>query len=334
MRRVKTDRSEGLRLAYDTTIVTPKISRTLLPKGHVIRREDVPRLKDSGVFEVWVEDGGDEVREDEISAGVAKRISGENVLIKRGKHGMCTLVAAKPGVITISRGSLRKINEKGSAMVILRRNGTAVSRGEIVGVVDSIPLSLKRRELNSLLSSCEIVVTVKEFKRRRVGLIVTGTEIFEGRKRDSYRRVIRDKCSRYGWEIIFSRVARDDEDDIKDAMEEAIRNGAEGVIVTGGMSVDATDRTPSAIVSAGAKIIAYGIPVKPTTMTIVAVLRGVPVLGISAGGIHYRKLNSVDMIFTRMMADMVPTRREIADLGDGGITDYYLSSHHPREPSH
>lgn len=334
MRRVKTEGSEGLRLAYDTTIVTSRATGTLFPKGHVIRKGDIPKLKDSGVYEVWVEDGEGDVGEEEISSAVAERIAGENVLINKGRHGMCTLKAERPGIVTVSKHVLRRINEKGVAMVILRRNGTAVSRGEVIGVVDSIPLALKRREVNSLLRFCDVVVAVKEFRRKKVGLVVTGTEIYEGRKKDSYRQVIREKCSRYGWKIVFSRVARDDDEDIKNGIMEAVRRGAEGIIVTGGMSVDATDRTPGAIRKAGARIIAYGIPVKPTTMTLVALLKDIPILGISAGGIHYRKFNSIDLVFTRMMADMVPSRRELAELGDGGITDYYLSSLRIRGPSH
>ncbi|MCY0874355.1 MAG: hypothetical protein OWQ47_05435 [Acidianus infernus] len=55
--------------------------------------------------------------------------------------------------------------------------------------------------------------------------------------------------------------------------------------MTGGTSVDATDKTPIAIGKLG-KIISYGLPIKPTTMSIVAMCGSIPIFGISAGGIY------------------------------------------------
>jgi hypothetical protein len=57
MKKVQTEMATGKILAYDTIIVTPEKSSTLLVKGHRITRKDVERLKDSGVYSVWVDDG-------------------------------------------------------------------------------------------------------------------------------------------------------------------------------------------------------------------------------------------------------------------------------------
>ena len=92
---------------------------------------------------------------------------------------------------------------------------------------------------------------------------------------------------------------------------------ADAVIVTGGMSVDATDRTPGAIRSLGAEVLSYGLPMKP--MSMIAYLNGKIIFGISAGGIHYRELNSIDVYLTRLLAGWRPTREEIAEMGDGGL---------------
>ncbi|MEM0127504.1 MAG: molybdopterin-binding protein [Thermoplasmatales archaeon] len=326
MKRIRTDDAEGSVLAYDTTIVTKTSSETLFQKGHKIGKKDIPKLKDSGVYYVWVEDGKDGIGEEEISFNVASRIAGESVEIRKERHGMCSLIAESPGIVSLSATVLRNVNEKGIALVISRADGSAVGRGDIVAVVDSIPLSISESSMRKFLNICDRAISVKEFSRKKVGLVVTGTEIYEGRKKDKYRAVIMKKCHRYGWGISFSTVVKDNEKEIAQAVRAALKSGAEGIIITGGMSVDPTDRTPLAVKELGARIISYGIPVKPTTMTMIAELKGIPIFAISAGGIHYSKFNSIDMIFTKMMANELPDKRKIAELGNGGLTDYYLST--------
>jgi Probable molybdopterin binding domain. len=93
--------------------------------------------------------------------------------------------------------------------------------------------------------------------------------------------------------------------------------------VTGGMSVDPTDRTPIAIKRMGARVIAYGVPIKPTTMTMIALLGDVPILAVSAGGIYYSDFNALDIFLPRLMADLIPTREEIAAMGLGGLLPNY-----------
>ncbi len=68
------------------------------------------------------------------------------------------------------------------------------------------------------------------------------------------------------------------------------------------MSVDPTDKTPIAIRRlGGAKVIAYGVPIKPTTMVMIALLNEAPILAVSAGGIYYSDYNAIDIFLPRLM---------------------------------
>lgn len=49
-----------------------------------------------------------------------------------------------------------------------------------------------------------------------------------------------------------------------------IRQGADMVVVTGGMSVDPDDKTPASIRAAGAQVVSYGAPVYPGAMFLLA----------------------------------------------------------------
>lgn len=124
------------------------------------------------------------------------------------------------------------------------------------GVVEAVPFKMSRQDLMSL--ALRLLLYLDEFKLTRLGAVVTGTEIYEGRKRGAYLPVIRSKCERYGWELVYDEVAPDDEARIAAAVGgRAIDAGAQAVVVTGGMSVDATDKTMDAIKQLGAEMIAY-----------------------------------------------------------------------------
>ena len=321
MKKILTEESVGKILAYDTTLVTPKDSSTLLKRGHRISQTDVERLKNSGVYEVWIEDNSDgRVYEWDISYRIADTISDGTTEVVKGNHGIAFLTSKEPGLIRVDREGLIKFNLNQQVLVISKSANMPVGRGEVIAAIDVIPLSVTRKEMDQIKKlASRGIVRVVPFKFSKVGLIITGTEIFEKRKADKYYRIVKKKCDKYGWSIIYREIVPDNQEQEIQAIIKARQAGAEGIIVTGGMSVDLTDRTPGTIKSLGANVVAYGIPMKPTTMSIVSTWKNIPLFGISAGGIHYSDFNSIDVMFTRLMAGEVPSKREIAELGVGGI---------------
>ncbi|WP_069806730.1 molybdopterin-binding protein [Vulcanisaeta thermophila] len=321
MRLVRVEDAVGLVLGYDTTYVSRDGATVLLPRGHVITQEDVERLKDSGVYFVWVqgdEESSELMYEWEVAEAVARSLAGGNIEVKPARQGSALLVSRVPGVLRVNVDALVRFNMNGNVLLITKHNHTAVGSGEVVGVVDVIPLSMHRKDVEGLLGFGTIIDVVP-FRLRRVGVVITGTEIYQGRKRDLYMPVIRSKAERYGWDIVYSRVVPDDEDEIISAIRDAVGRGAEVVIITGGMSVDPTDKTPLAIRKLGAQVLFYGLPIKPTTMSMAALWNGVVLFGVSAGGIYYSEHNAIDIVLTRIMAGMIPSREEVAALGHGGL---------------
>ncbi|WP_243678834.1 molybdopterin-binding protein [Vulcanisaeta distributa] len=301
MRLVRVEDAVGQVLGYDTTYVGKDGGATvLLPRGHVITRDDVERLKDSGVYFVWVEgneESSDLMYEWEIAETVARAVAGgENTYVKPARQGSAWIMASVNGVLKVDIHGLTELNLGGNVLLITRQGMSGVVKDELVGVVDVIPLSMRRGgEVEELLRYRNLV-SVVPFKRRKIGIVITGTEIYQGRKRDLYYPVIKARADKYGWEVVFNTVVPDDEDKIIGAVKDAISNGAEAVVVTGGMSVDPTDKTPIAVRRlGGARVIAYGVPIKPTTMTMIAILDNTPILAVSAGGIYYSDYNAIDI---------------------------------------
>jgi len=309
----------GKELAYDTTIVNGEKAGVLLEKGHVIKDADVELLKMSGLYRVYVADNSEDVFESSIAEAVASASTdAASVKIRPGKQGSAILFSKFPGIISVDDETLKSINMSGIALLITRKKFEAVGTDELIGVVDSVPLYESEEKLNSLLNKITVALKVIPFNRKAVGLVITGTEVYEGKKKDLYTDIIVKKAEKYGWTIDFRKLAPDDPAQIAEAIKEAKRS-SEAIIVTGGMSVDPTDKTLAAVKLVGARVVAYGIPIKPTTMSLVAYWDDLPVFGISAGGIYYKDVNSIDVIFTIMMAGIELTPERVALMGNGGL---------------
>ncbi len=94
--------------------------------------------------------------------------------------------------------------------------------------------------------------------------------------------------------------------------------GADLLVTTGGMSVDPDDVTRFAIKNMGATDITYGSAVLPGAMFLVAYIRGVPVLGVPACVI-YANVTIFDLVLPRVFTGEKIGRRELAELGHGGL---------------
>ena len=311
----------GKRLGYDVPYSSPNGGRGVLERGHIITEDDVKKLMDSGIYFVWIDDGEKEegiMYEWEITPYVASKIAGENVEVVPEKQGLVTLRSKIPGLVKVDFDGLVNFNLNRNVFLITKKNYDAVGKGDVIGYVDTIPLSMNKSEVEKIIPTSKLI-SVIPFKYTKIGVVVTGTEIYEGRKKDMFIPVMEDKAKKYGWSIVKSEIVPDDEDMIAKAILSTIDSGAEAVIVSGGISVDPTDRTIYAFKKLNAQIISHGIPVKPFTMTIVAVLGNTPLMGVTPGVIHFKDYNIIDIIFTRMMAGIIPTLRDLAELSYGGI---------------
>lgn len=105
---------------------------------------------------------------------------------------------------------------------------------------------------------------------------------------------------------------------IQDKIKDQLNNGAEIVLVTGGMSVDPDDVTPTAIKELGAELITYGSPVLPGAMFLLAYLGEIPIMGLP-GCVMYSKTTVFDLVAPRILVGEKISRLDIAKLGVGGL---------------
>ena len=187
-------------------------------------------------------------------------------------------------------------------------------RGVVPLVIDEWKIS----QVEAICAEYPYVVGVLPFKRHNVGLVTTGSEVFHGRIKDAFGPVIRRKFEQLGSVVMGQKLTSDDPNMTRDAILAFIAEGADMVVVTGGMSVDPDDQTPTAIRSTGARVITYGSPTFPGVMFMAAKHGHVPILGLP-GCVMYYRASVFDLVVPRLLAGVEITREDIVAMGHGGF---------------
>ena len=158
------------------------------------------------------------------------------------------------------------------------------------------------------------------FKKRKVGIVTTGNEVFYGRIQDTFTPVIEEKLAEYDTEIIAHEISDDNHEHITARIQKMLDAGADMIICTGGMSVDPDDRTPLAIRNCGARIVSYGAPVLPGAMFLLAYYgeNNIPIMGLP-GCVMYAKRTIFDLVLPRVMAGEILEKKDLDLLGEGGL---------------
>jgi hypothetical protein len=341
-------------LAHDITEIRKnEFKGRAFKKGHVVRREDICHLQRLGKEHLFVLSvGEDEMHEDDAAYALASLLMGRGVAMGgEPREGKINIIAAKDGLLKINRDILFHLNLLGEVMCATLHTNTMVRIGQVVAGTRAIPLVVKKKVIDGakrIAGSNGKTIEVKELRRPSVGVVITGNEVYQGRVRDAFAPIIKRKIKEVNGKIAGICYAPDDELVIEARLRELMDSGADLLITTGGMSVDPDDVTRFAIKRLGARDIIYGSAVLPGAMFLVAYIeRGmqsskleipgkqigthrqpIPVLGIPACGM-YHKTTIFDLILPRILAGEVIDRRELAELGHGGLC---LNCHECRYP--
>jgi len=190
-----------------------------------------------------------------------------------------------------------------------------------VAATRAIPLVMKRAVIERAAAIARqngAVVSIKPLRQVRVGLVITGNEVFSGLIEDRYAAILTQKVQALGSEVIASALVPDNEEIIADVIHKHIEAGCELILTSGGMSVDPDDVSRAGIRKAGADDIHYGAAALPGAMFLVAYIGKVPVLGMPACGLHHR-ITVLDLILPRILAGEKIGKLQLAALGHGGL---------------
>ena len=206
-------------------------------------------------------------------------------------------------------------------MIAARHGNVPVHKGDKLAGTRVIPLVIEKEKMEKAREAAgeAPIFSILPFKKKKAGVITTGSEVYHGRIKDTFTPVIERKLAEYHVEIMDHIICDDNHEMITRAILSQIDKGAELVLCTGGMSVDADDRTPLAIRNTGAHVVSYGAPVLPGAMFLLAYYEEtIPLVGLP-GCVMYAGRTIFDLILPRLLAGDMINAREIAELGEGGL---------------
>lgn len=322
MKTVPVQDAVGMVLCHDMTRIVPgECKGPAFRKGHVIAAEDIPALLEIGKEHVYVlnlEKGV--IHENEAAQRISRAAAGPGIALSEVSEGRVNFLAF-PGLLRINVEALRRINAIEEVVLATMHNGQQVTSPRPVAGTRVVPLVIgeaKIARVEEICAEAGPIVEVKPFQHHKVGVVTTGSEVFHGRIRDKFGPVIRRKIKELGSSVMEQRLVADDPSLTRDAILAFIAEGAEMVVVTGGMSVDPDDQTPTAIRATGADVITYGSPTFPGVMFMLAYKDGVPIVGLP-GCVMYYRASVFDLVVPRILAGERVTRDDIVDMCHGGF---------------
>lgn len=324
LKKVPVQKAVGTILAHDITEIRPgKFKGPAFKKGHTVCNEDICHLQKLGKNHLYLLDmEEDEIHENQAAAILANGLAGKGIEWNNDpKEGKITLHAAYDGILSVNIASLAAFNLIDEVMCATRHNHTLVKKGDLVAATRAIPLVMKKAPIEraALIGSHDKgIVSVKPVKNLKTGLIITGSEVYNGLIEDGFAPLLSKKINDLGSRVLSVEYVPDDSNRIQQAVLKCLDSGCNLIILSGGMSVDPDDVTRMGIRQAGATEMYYGTAVLPGAMFLVGYINDIPLLGVPACGLHHR-ITVVDLILPRIMAGEHINKKELAFLGHGGL---------------
>ena len=323
MKCIKTTEAVGHVLCHDITrIVKDVVKDTAFRKGHIVEEKDIPVLLSLGKDNLYVwEKDENTLHENEAAQILCDVCINDNMHPSDVKEGKIELIADCDGVFQVDVKRLDAINEIDEIMIATRHTNFPVKKGDRLLGTRVIPLVIAKEKMEQVKKAAgeTPLVSLTPYKKKTVGIVTTGNEVYYGRIKDTFTPVVIEKMKEYKIEVCGHILCNDDMEKITKAILKLKEEGADMIVCTGGMSVDPDDKTPGAIKNTGARIVSYGAPVLPGAMFLLSYYQEkIPIVGLP-GCVMYAKRTIFDLALPRLLADDEITAEELAALGEGGL---------------
>lgn len=322
MKEIKVQDAVGKILVHDVTQIIRGITKDAkFRKGHVIVAEDVPELLKLGKENIFVWEDDENFLHENDAAEILKDIcQGENLSASEVKEGKIELSATCDGVFYVDENILNEINSVDEICIATLKNKIPVKKNKICAGMRVIPLRIEKNKMQIVknIAADKKILKISPYKNFKIGLIVTGSEIFHNRIEDTFSPVIDAKLKSFGQNIFAKKISDDSKEMTQNFIEEFLKNGCDLIICTGGMSVDPDDRTPAAIKNSADEIITYGVPVLPGAMFMLAYKKNIPIMGLP-GCVMYCSKTIFDLVLPRILTGEKLCKNDFVKMGVGGL---------------
>jgi molybdopterin biosynthesis enzyme len=296
--------------------------RKMVKKGQRLTPADISMLKDLGYQAIYVAIlAAEDVNENEAAARLGQLITRPGIEPTSATTGRVNLLAAAAGLFKVNPERLLAFNEVAGITLATLPSNTPVQPKTMLGTLKIIPYAVSPRNLQTVeaIAAEPDLLELKPFIIRRAALIATGSPAAREKVLTGFIPAIQERLANYGTELIVGPYVAEDEAEISQALRNALSSGAGLVVVVGETSImDENDITPQAVRVIGGEIVQYGLPVEPGNLMLLAYHGNVPIVG-APGCARSKSHNVVDMVLPRLAAGERLTRRDLLQLGHGGL---------------
>ena len=327
MKKINVRNAEGYELCHDITQILPgEFKGAKFLRGHIIRKEDIEVLISLGKENIFVMEEEDKeknlIHENDAAMFIVEKLNLDKEFFEISdiREGKINITAKEDGILKIDINTLNKINKIGEIILVTKYNNSYIKKGENVAATRVIPLLIEKKQLDEMekLVKEKNVLTFKKIdKNKKLALITTGNEVYNGIIKDKSKEALLKKYKKYEINDIEQVFSQDDKDTIKKYIKK-FENEKDIIMCTGGMSIDPDDVTPSAIRESNWEIVTYGTPVLPGAMFMLA-YKGEKVLIGLPGGVVFSEKTVFDILLPRILTDDRITKQEIIEMGHGGL---------------
>ena len=327
MKKINVRNAEGYELCHDITQILPgEFKGAKFLRGHIIRKEDIEVLISLGKENIFVMEEEDKeknlIHENDAAMFIVEKLNLDKEFfeISSIREGKINITAKEDGILKIDINTLNKINKIGEIILVTKYNNSYIKKGENVAATRVIPLLIEKKQLDEMekLVKEKNVLTFKKIdKNKKLALITTGNEVYNGIIKDKSKEALLKKYKKYELNDMEQVFSPDDKDTIKKYIK-MFENEKDIIMCTGGMSIDPDDVTPSAIRESNWEIVTYGTPVLPGAMFMLA-YKGEKVLIGLPGGVVFSEKTVFDVLLPRILANDRITKQEIIEMGHGGL---------------
>lgn len=323
MQKIKTELAVGMILCHDITKIVPgEYKGPAFKKGHIIKPGDIEELLKIGKEHIYVwECNEGYLHENDAAIRISHAAAGQGIEFSEPREGKVNLKASQKGLLKINSDHLAVINDIEEVVVATQHTNQLVGKGEIVAGTRVIPLVIREDKIDKVEDICRSfhpIIEIKPIQPLRTGIVTTGSEVYHGRIQDKFGPVVISKLEHMDCQILKHVFAPDDPAKICESILNLINEGAQMIVVTGGMSVDPDDATPGGVKATGATLVTYGAPLFPGAMFLLAYLKNIPILGLP-GCVMYHKATVFDLVLPRILCGEKISRSELTRMGHGGL---------------
>ena len=327
MKKINVRNAEGYELCHDITQILPgEFKGAKFLRGHIIRKEDIEVLISLGKENIFVMEEEDKeknlIHENDAAMFIVEKLNLDKEFfeISSIREGKINIIAKEDGILKIDINTLNKINKIGEIILVTKYNNSYIKKGETVAATRVIPLLIEKsqlEEMKEIVKDRNVLTFKKIDKNKKLALITTGNEVYNGIIKDKSKEALLKKYKKYELNDMEQVFSPDDKDTIKKYIK-MFENEKDIIMCTGGMSIDPDDVTPSAIRESNWEIVTYGTPVLPGAMFMLA-YKGEKVLIGLPGGVVFSEKTVFDVLLPRILANDRITKQEIIEMGHGGL---------------